>query len=62
MRSFSKLFWGMQKFSFQFSETFWRAQKLSHHELVCPVGIQNLWDFRLSFFLEGFEMVDEVIL
>ena len=35
MHNFSKLSWGIWKFCFHSSETFWQAQKLSHHELVC---------------------------
>ena len=52
----------MGKFSFHSSETFWLAQKLSHHELACPSCIHNLGEFRLPFFLENLEMVEEIIL
>ena len=52
----------MQKFSFHFSDTFWLAQKLSHHELVCPGWIQKFGEFLLLFFMEDFEMFDEMIL
>ena len=52
----------MQKFSFHFSDTFWLAQKLSHHELVCPGRIQKFGEFLLLFFMEDFEMFDEMIL
>ena len=50
----------MRKFSFDSSQTFWPAHKLSHYELVYPGGIQNLGEFRLAFFVEDFEMVDEM--
>ena len=62
MHNFSKLSWDMRKFSFHYSEAFWPAHKLSHHELVCPCRIQNLGEFLLPFSLEDFEMVDEIIL
>ena len=52
----------MRKFSFQFSDTFWLAQKLSHNELVCPGRIQKFGEFLLLFFMEDFEMFDEMIL
>ena len=61
MHNFSKISWGMQKFFFHSSEAFWPAQKLSHHDLVCPGRILNLGEFLLLFFLEDFEMVDEII-
>ena len=52
----------MQKFFFHSSETFWPVQKLSRHELGCPCWILNLEEFLLLFFLEDFEMVDEIII
>ena len=52
----------MQKFSFRFSNTFRLAQKISHHELVCPGQIQKIGEFLLLFFMEDFEMFDEMIL
>ena len=51
----------MWNFSFNLSNTFWLAQKLSHHEL-CPGRIQKFREFLLLFFMEDFEMVDEMIL
>ena len=58
----SKLSWDMQKFSFHFSDTFWLTQKLLHHKLVCPGRIQKFGEFLLLFFMEDFEMFDEMIL
>ena len=58
----SKLSWDMQKFSFHFSDTLWLVQKLSHHELACPGRIQKFGEFLLLFFMEDFEMFDEMIL
>ena len=52
----------MQKFSFHFLDTLWLVQKLSHHELVCPGQIQKFGGFLLLFFIEDFEMFDEMIL
>ena len=52
----------MQKFSFHSSETFWRAQKLSYHKLVCLGRIQNLGELILPIFVEDFEMFDEKII
>ena len=37
-------------------------QKSSYHDLVCAGRIQNLREFLLPFFLEDFEMIDEMIL
>ena len=34
---------------FHSSETFWPAQKLSYHELVCPGRMQNLGEILLPF-------------
>ena len=52
----------MRKFSFHFSDTFWLVQKLSHHELVWSGRIQKFGEFLLLFFMEDFEMFDEMIL
>ena len=52
----------MQKFSFHFSNTFRLEQKISHHKLVCPGQIQKFEEFFLLFFMEDFEMFDEMIL
>ena len=65
--NFSKVFWGMRKFSFHSSETsetsdFWLQTSSSQYELVCPGRIQNVGEFLLPFSLEDFEMVDEMIL
>ena len=37
--------WNMRKFSFNFSDTFWLAQKISHHELLFRL---NSWNFFYS--------------
>ena len=51
----------MQKFFPNPQRIFWPAQKLSHYELVSPGRILNLGEFLLLFFLEAFEMVDEIV-
>ena len=61
MHNFSKISWGMQKFFFPIPQRLWPAQKLSHQELVCPGRILNLGEFLLLFFLDDFEIVDEII-
>lgn len=38
------------------------GKKLSHHELVCLCRIQNLGEFILSFLLEDFRMLDEMMI
>ena len=52
----------MRKFSFHFSDTCWLAQKLSYHELVCPGRIQKFGEFLLLFFMEDFQMFNDMIL
>ena len=61
MHNFSKLSEGMRKFFFHSSDTFWPAQKLSHHELVCPSRIQISGDFFYPYFWKIYEMFDEMI-